>query len=109
MERNILKNLSSLTQVDINTLNKLSTLAEDCICDYVLEGIETDDDVVIVDIGVGLLHISIIGDELEYKFTPSRKLEGKLKKTVYSEISPLVVKLEYSLDKKFTAAYKELL
>ncbi len=109
MERNVISNLSSLTLVDDPLLQKMVMLSEDCICDYLLEGIQKEEDVIEVDIGIGILYLNIVDEELNYKFVPSKRFENKLKKTAYLEASPLVAKLEKSLDKKFTNAYKELL
>ena len=102
------ENLSALTRIKPSLMEKIKFISENCICDYTLDIIEQDDDVVMVDIGIGTLQINISDYELDYKFIPSNGLEKKLIRTIEEEQSPLVREVEKKLNNKITATYKEL-
>lgn len=105
----LIKNLNSLTLIKESILRSLSSIIEDSICQYTLEAIELDEDIVKIDFGFGILSINISSDELEYKFIPSKKLEKKLIKSINTNTSPLVLNIEKKLNQRIINTYKELL
>lgn len=105
----LIQNLCSLTQIKYSVFNKLVQISESCICDHILSSIESDEDIIALDIGIGNIYFNIINDEIEYKFIPSKKLEKKILKTIETNESPLVTELENKLNKKIINTYKELL
>jgi hypothetical protein len=109
MAYDLIQNLCSLTQIRYSVLNKLVQISENCICDYVLNAIDKDDDIIKINSGIGNIYINIMNDEIEYKFIPNKKLEKKLLKTIETNESPLVHELENKLNKKIIDTYKELL
>ena len=109
MVHNLTQNLESLTQIKSPVISKLIRISESCICDYILQAIENDEDIISVYIGLGTLEINISEDEIYYKFTPNKKFEKKILKTLETEESPLVQEIEAKLNKKILDTYKELL
>ena len=109
MVHNLMQNLEDLTQVKASVLSKITRVSESCICDYVLQAMENDEDIVTVYIGLGTLEISISDDEIFYKFIPNKKFEKKILRTLETEESPLVSEIEAKLNKKILDTYKELL
>lgn len=109
MVYDLIQNLCSLTQIRYSVFNKLLQISENCICDYTLNSIEEDEDIITINIGLGLIYINIIENEIEYKFIPNKKLEKKLLKTIENGESPLVQDIESKLNKKIIDTYKELL
>ena len=109
MTYNLVDNLGSLTLIKSSILNKQVEISENCICDYILEAIENDEDIVSIDIGIGMLYINISADEISYKFIPNKKLEKKIVKTIETRESPLVTQIENKLNQRILNTYKELL
>ena len=109
MNKNLIQNLEDLTQIKYSVFNKLIQASEDCICDYTLQTIEEDDDILSIYIGIGVLYINISDSEITYKFVPNKKLEKKLLRTIETGESPLIQDIESKLNKKILDTYKELL
>ena len=109
MTYDLIDNLGSLTLIKSSILNKQVEISENCICDYILEAIENDEDIITINIGIGILSINISNDEISYKFVPNKKLEKKLLKTIETEESPLVEQIEKKLNQRILNTYKELL
>ena len=105
----LIKDLNSLTLIKESILRSLSNIIEDSICQYILEAIELDEDIVKIDFGFGILSINISSDELEYKFVSSKKLEKKLIRSINTNTSPLVSNIEKKLNQRIINTYKELL
>lgn len=109
MAYDLIDNLGSLTLIKSSILNKQVEISENCICDYILEAIENDEDIISIDIGIGMLSINISDDEISYKFIPNKKLEKKILKTIETEESPLITQIEKKLNQRILNTYKELL
>ena len=106
MKRYLLKDISSLTNIKDKIINKMSTISELCICDYINELDMIDEDVLDIDIGIGVISILIIEDEIQYSFSPSTLLEKSMIKTIETKQSPLINKLEINLENKINSTYK---
>ena len=109
MTHNLMDNLGSLTLIKSSILTKLVDVSENCICDYILNTIEEDEDITSINIGIGNIYINISDDELNYKFIPNKKLEKKILKTIDTGESPLVMSIEDKLNQRILNTYKELL
>ena len=72
MEQTIIENLAQLTNVSESTLEKFLPVTEYIIGHAVHESMCKGEELTIIDLGIGLLYIRIIGDEIRYKFTPSK-------------------------------------
>jgi hypothetical protein len=107
--KKLVEDISALTSIATNSLLNLVDLATCCISHDVLESIIEKNSTTEVDIGVGTLYIKLEGDEIKYKFIPSKKLEESVLKTVTYNLDHLVSKVESSLKKKIENTYKNLL
>lgn len=108
MKHKLLPDLSSIYSIRISLLNKLSELAELCICDYLLEAKIKNDDLVEINIGIGKIVILLLEDSLEYQFIPSSNLEKHSINTLLDMNSPLKDAVETGLENKLLSTYKEL-
>lgn len=108
MNRYLLKDVSSLTNINDKIISKLADISKLCICDYINELDIIDEDVLNVDIGIGIISMLIVDDEIQYSFSPSTILEEALIKTIEDKESPLINKLEVNLEKKINSTYKDI-
>ena len=105
----IVNDLYAITGIPKLTLENLITKTNTCIGHAVWESLTTKDTITEIDLGIGILYIKLEGDNLKYKFIPSASLEDVLHFTVLNKTSPLVAKVESSIQKKIENTYKELL
>lgn len=105
----LIKDISILTDVSENTLNKFIPVCNYCIGHAVHESECLKSFISEIDLGFGELHIKIDEGEIKYKFIPSNDLEKLLIKTVTQHCSPVISKLESNLQEKIERSYKELL
>lgn len=108
MEQNLIADLSQLSVVKPSILNRFCKLADKCISDYVLEAKLSDEDTISIDIGIGKLDLVIEDSELNYYFTPSKKLENMIIEVYQNEESILTKSIEEGLEERLLSAYKEL-
>lgn len=108
MKRYLLKDISPLTNIKDKIINKMSNISELCICDYINELDMIDEDVLNIDIGIGIISMLIVDDEIQYSFSPSESLEKMIIKTIEDKESPLVNKLEVNLENKINSTYKDI-
>lgn len=109
MEFNIIKDLKSLTNISESILNKLTDISSWIICNNIEENIRDSNDFLELDIGIGVLIINTVEDNIKYKFIPSKQLENGVRDTLCNHKNPLTLNLEQSLAKKITSVYKELM
>ena len=105
---NLLEDISNLSTVAITNLNKLTSLSEDVIGHAVLEAILNKDNMVEVDIGIGLLYILISEDEIKYKFIPSTKVQNSVELAVNKKKSKLIERVDEVLGRRIMNTYKDL-
>lgn len=108
MKHKLLYDIANIYSIKFSLLNKLSDLAETCICDYLLEAKLQDNELVEINIGFGKIMILITSNSIEYQFVPGTRLEKALIKTLTTGKSPLEQELETGLEKKLISTYKEL-
>lgn len=108
MKQKLLSDISSLTNIKYSIINKLKEISEECICDYVLEAILKNDDLIEIDIGIGKISILVLEDGVEYSFRPSSSLEKSISKTILDDENILVDKVEKGLSNRLLSTYKEL-
>lgn len=101
------QNLSVISTVPKDMLDKLTNLSIACICDEALN--QLDKDQLTLDLSFGTLIVNISENTLRYRFIPSNKLDQNLQQALLEGVNPLVNLLENSLTNKFTGLYKELL
>jgi len=101
--------LSTLTNISKQVLDKLTTLSISCICDAIEDDILNDEDILSVDIGIGTLYIKHSDNEMRYKFVPDAKFEEAIVQTIINDKNQLKVTVEDTLKKRIMNIYKELL
>lgn len=107
--KNLLKDISVLTDVSENTLKKFIPIITYCISHAVYESVCEKQDVVDIDLETGQLKIKIDSDGIKYRFVPSKDLEKLILQTVTTRNSPILNKLENNLQNKIDRSFKELL
>ena len=103
-----INDLSVLTTVPVSNLKNLAEKEKLCICHKVFENELKGEPITHIDLEFGALYIMHEGDELKYKFIPSKALESDLKTTITTGKSPLIGKVEDTLKEKILNAYKDL-
>ena len=109
MEIDAIADLSCLTTIPKDSLDRLSDKMIYCITDAVAEARKTGQDVVDIDIGIGTLSIGMADDEAKYKLVPSDSLKSAVRSAIVEEQNLLERKLEQALVAKITSTYKDLL
>lgn len=109
MDYNILNELSTVTTIPIKDLKNLSNRSNELICHGVLECVKLGDTEAVFDIGLGTVKISILDDELFYRFEPSTKLEKMLIESVSNNSDPLIKAVEDKITDRILRAYKDLM
>ena len=69
----------------------------------------TKTNILAVDLGYGVLKLTINNSQVKYRFEPSKKLEEVVISTVLMEKNSFVSKIESNLVQRLTEVYKELL
>lgn len=105
----LVKDISVLTDVTENTLNKFIPIINYCIGHAVHEADCTRSNIVEIDLGYGELHLKIDAESVAYRFIPSRDLEKIIVKTLTAHNSPIIMKLETNLQERLEKTYKELI
>ena len=105
---NIIEDISVLSTIPEKTLEKLLNKIYYCISDALVEDIANEKDITELDIGIGVLYIRHIGDQVAYKFIPSEDLEKTVNTTIIKKQNLLENVLNDSLAKKFMDVYKDL-
>lgn len=102
------EDLSLLTTIPVPNINKLlGTKSIYCICSDVEETALQNKQITEIDIGIGTLTIFVDDESIQYRFTPSKKLENSIKKTIINKHNPLVEKAEQTLTQRIVNTYKD--
>ena len=105
---NIIDDVCTITTIPSASLNKLSKIAEKCICNAVYESHLNKEQITDINIGFGNLLISVEDNTLVYKFIPSSTFERELVNTIVSKKNPLREKLELTFINRITNTYKDM-
>lgn len=110
MEKNNSQRVGSLINISDAVINNIWDLELDIIAHDVhqqrQEGNKSFD---VTLSNFGNLNIAIDGDELVYRFIPSKEVIHKINNTLKSKESPLIKRAEASLVNKLNKYYKDLL
>ena len=106
---NIATDLSTLTTIPKSAIIKLLNKESYIISEAVEEGLLSGNQIIEIDLEIGVLSILIDESQIKYKFIPSTKLEKAVKQTVKNRKNPLKDSLEKTLVNRITDIYKELL
>lgn len=105
----IIQDVSTITTIPKDALDKLVNKELWCICEAVKEGSLKNESPTEMDIGIGTLLISDHEETVKYKFIPSKALEESVNETIQNKKSPLELKLEKNLVNKILNTYKTIL
>lgn len=105
----IINDLSTLTTIPEESLNRLVNLSECCICDAVEETRLRNQEVCEIDLGVGVLYILVSNEVVKYKFIPSKKLEVNINDTIRKGTNSMTNFVESTLVNKILNTYKDML
>ena len=103
------KELSTLTQIPVLTLQNINTVSSNIIAHIVAENKEKGLNSIDIDIGYGILKIQFIEDAVTYKFIPSAKLQNAVLLACTNGVSELESHAEHSLAQRVKERYRELL
>lgn len=68
-----------------------------------------DEDVIVVDIGIGELTIQKDDGDVKYKFNMSRKTRNTIKSAILNDESPLLTCVEKSVVHKIERTYRDVI
>lgn len=105
----IVENVSKLTTIPKQSLDKLNEKVVWCICDGFEQDVLDNKKYSELDLGIGILYISNTEDDIKYKFKPSELLENNIRATAVEGKNPLVVNLEKRLADKIVNTYKDII
>lgn len=105
----LIEDIALLTNVSEKTLDKFVPICNYCIGHSVHEHLCSKKDIIEIDLGFGELHLKVDSDEIRYKFIPSKELEAAVITAAVKNTSPIINKIETSLQEKLDRTYKELL
>ena len=106
---NLISDVSKLSNIPLATLFRIQDLEKILIAQYISESILIGQETTEIDTGLGKLLIRVSDSEIKYKFIPSKALDQQLINTVNSKTSPLIDKLENSVQEKIMRTYKEMI
>ena len=106
---NVAQDISTLTTIPKNSIDKIMSIMEGCICQNVEEQLSKGEPLTEVNIGIGVLSILLEDDTIKYKFTPTKGFNSKVKTTIKTKRNPIEISLEEGLVKRILHAYKDIL
>lgn len=106
--KDLKQDLSQITSISVNTLEKLTAKIIALISHYTYEDTREHKSMTDIDIGIGNLYIDINSDIVRYKFVPTKKLVSSVKKSINGNANDLMKMIETTLVKRVEDTYKEL-
>lgn len=106
---NLFEQLSIITGVSQDTIEKLIKKSYLCISDDLYNAKINGEMSVDIDIVFGTLTVKMQGDDLKIKFNPSEDLIKTIKSTLLENKSLLKTKIEKSLIDNITKTFNELI
>lgn len=105
----LIEDLSTLTTIPVAALLKLNNKINYCICEDVVDSQLKGENLTQVDIGIGELQIYVEGEDLKYRFIPSKDLDTGVKTSILEKKSPLMERAEDLLVKRVIKTYKDFI
>lgn len=100
------KDISTITTIPESAIINLTDVAINCIS-YEASTL-LNQDIAVIDIGIGELRVKRDGDELQYKFIPSNKLDSSIRSSINGDVK-LIRQCEDALVGRILNTYKNLL
>ena len=104
----LLDDLSIVTTIGKMNFEQLAAKSVAIISHDIVESVKNRETVTSIDIGIGVLKITVQDDLVRYKFIPSNKLDSVVKDTYNRGQSKLVADIDSALGKRITKTYKDL-
>jgi len=108
MQIDVKEDLSKLTTINQLSINRLFDKINWIISDAVEQAELAGDDVIELDLGFGLVIVSLEDNCIKYKFKPSKSLEESIIDTVVNGKNQLTFTIENTLVSKITNVYKDM-
>lgn len=105
----LIEDLSTLTTIPTSNFKKLSEKIGFIICDCVEESRLSNSEITEIDCGVGTLSIKVDENNITYRFSPSKTLEGAVRETITKGKSPLSDLAEETLVRRLLHTYKDFI
>ena len=105
----LVEDLSLLTTIPLNNMNKLVDKSIWCVCDCVDEPKINKEEITEIDIGIGVLSIYIENNNIQYKFTPCKRLETSVRSVITEGKNPLIEIAEDKLTKGMLEIHKSFI
>lgn len=106
---NLKSDLSTLTTISESVFSRLDEKIEWCIIDAIESALLNNEDVVNINLGIGILTLVITDNSIKYKFKPSNRFEKNIINTIENGRNDLILNIENSLTSKLVDVYKTLL
>lgn len=95
VQQNVINDLGTVTKVPNKIINALIEKLNLCIGSAIHDAILTKEDMVQINVGIGILSVNIA--DMQCKFIPSKSLKAAIKRGVTEKIDPLEFELEQAL------------
>ena len=102
----LIDDLSLLTGLSTNCLDKLNEIKRDVIAHNLFEQLDSDNIILETDLG----YISIYHDSevIKYKFTPSSQFEKEIEEVIRTRKSPILKNCKININSAIVNTYKEM-
>jgi len=107
MQQNIITDLGTWSKIPNKILTELINKTNLCIGSAIRDAKLANEDVVILNIGIGTLSINI--PDMQCKFLPSKDLKTAIKASLSEPVDPLELALEQALIEKLLSVCDEVL
>lgn len=107
VQTNIINDTSTLTKVPLKILNEIVKKEALCIGSAVHEALLTNEEIAVLNIGIGTLSIEL--STKQCKFLPSKELKTIIKKSIDNKIDPVEFELEQAIIDKLLRICDEVL
>ena len=108
MKIDTIKDVSDITGIDKKYLDKILKVFQYSIAEDITELNLNIENVIDLDIGIGLISIKVEDDTIKYKFTPNDSFVDIVKNAIKYKKNVLEYKLETSLCQKIEQMYRDL-
>lgn len=103
-----LDELSKLSTIDINLLEKLDHVIKYIISDEIVHAVKNNKDVIDIELGqIGILTLNVSNTEVKYNFKPSDEFNKIVCNAIVKETNNLDKALECAIMKKFKDIYRD--
>ena len=106
-QTNIISDVGTLLKIPTKVTNELTDKACLCIGSAISEAKRKGDDVLAVNIGIGVLSVNLV--DMQCKFVPGKNLKAAIKNALTTQIDPLELVLEQAFADKLLAICEEVI